>query len=100
MLRTQLKKYFSFTCNNLKKEVKKTGLVVDMESSTLVFGQDFSSHMAEVNYCDQIGWSDPIIKPMENLQLHPACQGIHYALSCFEGKFKNFYDFFLASIFN
>lgn len=85
MLRTSFKRFFSFRTHHMQKEIKKTGLTIDMETSNLVFGQDFTSHMAEVDFCQQKGWSIPIIKPMENLQFHPACSGIHYALTCFEG---------------
>ena len=86
MLTKQLQRFFSFNCKNLHKITKKSGLKIDMEQSNLLFGQDFTSHMAEVDYNDIGGWSDPIIKPLEPFQMHPGCSTIHYSLSCFEGS--------------
>jgi branched-chain amino acid aminotransferase len=85
MIRSHLKRFFSFKMSNLQKTTKKTGLKVDMEQSTLIFGQDFTSHMAEVDFSDESGWGNPVIKPMESFTMHPACSAIHYSLSCFEG---------------
>jgi branched-chain amino acid aminotransferase len=86
MLTKSLRRFFSFTCENMRVLKKETGLKIDMGNSNLVFGQDFTIHMAEVDYCEKAGWSSPVIKPLENLSVHPGCSAIHYSLSCFEGN--------------
>ena len=85
MLTKLIRRMFSFNCKNLRTLKKETGLKIDMKSSNIVFGQDFTIHMAEVDFCEKAGWSTPMIKPLENLSLHPGCSAIHYSLSCFEG---------------
>jgi branched-chain amino acid aminotransferase len=52
---------------------------------TLGFGQIFTDHIFEMDYTKVKGWHNPTIKPLENLQMHPAMSVIHYGQSIFEG---------------
>ena len=47
--------------------------------SQVAFGSVFTDHMLCVDWCQQDGWSSPVIKPLTNLQLHPASCILHYA---------------------
>jgi len=61
---------------------------------TLGFGQIFTDHIFEMDYTKDKGWHNPTIKPLENLQMHPAMSVIHYGQSIFEGlkAFKTIND--------
>eukprot|EP00834_Sanchytrium_tribonematis_P006207 NODE_435_length_7481_cov_1.616364.p3 type:complete len:299 gc:universal NODE_435_length_7481_cov_1.616364:6096-5200(-) len=50
---------------------------------TLVFGQQFSDHMFEIDFDKE--WKDPRIIPYQKLSLDPSCSVFHYATECFEG---------------
>jgi branched-chain amino acid aminotransferase len=41
--------------------------------------------MLEVDWTLEKGWTDPVIKPAQNLSLHPFVSGLHYGLQAFEG---------------
>ena len=41
--------------------------------------------MLEIDWDATEGWSAPVIKPMQDLRLHPATSALHYAIQCFEG---------------
>jgi len=60
----------------------------------LGFGQIFTDHIFEMDYTKDKGWHNPTIKPLENLQMHPAMSVIHYGQSIFEGlkAFKTLND--------
>jgi len=60
----------------------------------LGFGQIFTDHIFEMDYTKDKGWHNPTIKPLENLQMHPAMSVIHYGQSIFEGlkAFKTIND--------
>ncbi|HRN26303.1 MAG: branched-chain amino acid aminotransferase [Ignavibacteriaceae bacterium] len=51
----------------------------------LGFGQIFTDHIFEMDYEKNKGWHNPTIKPIENLNMHPAVSVIHYGQSIFEG---------------
>jgi len=53
--------------------------------SQVAFGTVFTDHMLCVDWCQQDGWGTPVIKPLTNLQLHPASCILHYANGLFEG---------------
>ena len=91
MLRRTFSRLFSqtpFSTKSLKITKSTTAMKVDVDNSNLLFGHDFSTHMAIAEYTQSDGWAAPIIKPFENFQIHPANSTIHYSLSCFEGNFK------------
>lgn len=46
----------------------------------LIFGRTFSDHMFSVEWDKTNGWGLPHIRPMENLQIHPAAKVLHYAV--------------------
>ncbi|GAA6008865.1 hypothetical protein JCM11491_003811 [Sporobolomyces phaffii] len=54
-------------------------------TSTLVFGQTFSSHMLTVSWSITTGWGTPEIKPYGPLMLDPSASVLHYAQELFEG---------------
>jgi branched-chain amino acid aminotransferase len=49
------------------------------------FGIIFTDHVFEMDYNPDQGWHNPVIKPLENLSLHPATMFIHYGQAVFEG---------------
>jgi branched-chain amino acid aminotransferase len=49
------------------------------------FGLVFTDYMFEMDYDPKNGWHNPVIKPVENLSLHPATMFIHYGQTVFEG---------------
>ncbi|XP_073400116.1 branched-chain-amino-acid aminotransferase, cytosolic isoform X2 [Dendrobates tinctorius] len=55
------------------------------DPATLVFGTEFTDHMLMVEWSAEKGWQRPVIKPLQNLSLHPACSVFNYAIELFEG---------------
>jgi branched-chain amino acid aminotransferase len=56
------------------------------EEDKLGFGDIFTEHMLVMEFPpEQGGRLDPIIKPVENLALHPAAMVLHYGQQVFEG---------------
>jgi len=51
----------------------------------LGFGKVFTDHMFVMDYNENKGWHNPLIKPVENLSLHPATMFFHYGQGIFEG---------------
>ncbi len=51
----------------------------------LGFGKIFTDHVFEMVYNKEKGWHNPVIKPLENLSLHPGTSYLHYAQGIFEG---------------
>eukprot|EP00803_Ostreobium_quekettii_P003644 evm.model.scf_271.7 EVM.evm.TU.scf_271.7 scf_271:91172-94158(+) len=49
------------------------------------FGLAFTDHMLVIEHAAGSGWGAPVIKPFQNLSLHPSAQVLHYGMSCFEG---------------
>jgi len=49
------------------------------------FGAVFSDHMLEIDWSLDNGWEKPVIKPFQNLSLHPASSCLHYAIELYEG---------------
>ncbi|RUS80007.1 hypothetical protein EGW08_012241 [Elysia chlorotica] len=65
----------------------------------LPFGKNASDHMIEIDYTSGKGWSRPVIRPVEPLQIHPAAKVFHYAQEldrgmkcyrCVDGKIRMF----------
>nr|CAB3225222.1 branched-chain-amino-acid aminotransferase, cytosolic [Phallusia mammillata] len=50
-----------------------------------LFGKNFTDHMLAIKWDKDRGWSSPVIKPLENISLHPATSVFHYATELFEG---------------
>ncbi|XP_062990870.1 branched-chain-amino-acid aminotransferase, cytosolic [Elgaria multicarinata webbii] len=46
----------------------------------LVFGTVFTDNMLFIEWSLASGWESPLIKPLENLSLHPAISAFHYAV--------------------
>lgn len=55
------------------------------------FGETFSDHMITVEWSMEKGWHNSMLKPLENLVLHPSAQVFHYGQAIFEGlkAFRN-----------
>ena len=51
----------------------------------LKFGSVFSPHVLSVRHSNDKGWEAPIVKPLENLSIHPSAPVFHYGVGCFEG---------------
>ncbi len=51
----------------------------------LVFGVAFTDHMFTMDYTEDIGWHDPVIKPYGPIELMPSSMVLHYAQEVFEG---------------
>jgi len=60
----------------------------------LGFGQIFTDHIFEMDYSKELGWHNAAIKPIEDIQMHPATSFIHYGQTIFEGlkAFKTIND--------
>lgn len=56
----------------------------DVDFDNLVFGRTFTDHMIECDYADG-EWGEFVIKPLENLSVHPALHVFHYGQAVFEG---------------
>ncbi len=52
---------------------------------TLGFGKIFTDHLFMMDYTPDKGWHDPVIKPVEQIGIHPATMFIHYGQAVFEG---------------
>jgi branched-chain amino acid aminotransferase len=52
---------------------------------TLGFGLIYTDHVFEMDYETGKGWINPTIKPLANLDMHPATMFIHYGQAIFEG---------------
>lgn len=72
-----MKQEISITLNQNPKEKP--------DSSTLVFGREFTDHMFMMDYDEGQGWHDPRIVPYAPLALDPAAAVFHYAQEMFEG---------------
>lgn len=51
----------------------------------LSFGKIFTPHMFLMKYETDKGWHSPQIKPLSNIELHPAAMVLHYSQTVFEG---------------
>lgn len=51
----------------------------------LGFGNIFTDHEFEMDYTVNRGWHNPVIKPLSDIQMHPATMFIHYGQAIFEG---------------
>ncbi|XP_074603782.1 branched chain amino acid transaminase [Brevipalpus obovatus] len=49
------------------------------------FGRDFSDHMLQIRWNQEVGWSHPEIVPLQNFSIHPASKVLHYSQTVFEG---------------
>uniref|UniRef100_A0A8C5MCT2 Branched-chain-amino-acid aminotransferase n=1 Tax=Leptobrachium leishanense TaxID=445787 RepID=A0A8C5MCT2_9ANUR len=55
------------------------------DPSNLVFGTVFTDHILSIEWTAEHGWDKPVIKPFQNISLHPAASVLHYAVELFEG---------------
>jgi branched-chain amino acid aminotransferase len=51
----------------------------------LIFGQEFTDHMLEIDWQKEEGWGTPLISPIHPLSLMPSISALHYGLQLFEG---------------
>jgi len=52
---------------------------------SLGFGLIFTDHVFEMDYDPEAGWHNAAIKPLRNMNMHPATMFIHYGQAIFEG---------------
>ena len=52
---------------------------------TLGFGKVFTDHLFMMDYTPAKGWHSPVIKPIDQMEMHPATMFIHYGQAVFEG---------------
>ncbi|KAM4748013.1 branched-chain-amino-acid aminotransferase, cytosolic isoform 2-T2 [Rhinophrynus dorsalis] len=72
---------------------KASDIVINLTSTpkekpdpfNLVFGAEFTDHMLWIEWSMEKGWQRPVIKPLQNIPMHPSCSALHYALQLFEG---------------
>ncbi len=64
----------------IKEREKKVEL-----PENLGFGVIFTDHVFEMDYDVNRGWYNPVIKPVEQLSLHPSAMVLHYGQAIFEG---------------
>lgn len=62
----------------------------DLSFEDMHFGTHFSDHMFVAEFLDG-RWQHPEIKPFQPIMISPACSGVHYGQSIFEGikAFRN-----------
>ena len=65
---------------NIKERTEKI-----QSQDNLGFGNIFTDHVFEMDYSENKGWHNPAIKPLSDLQMHPATMFIHYGQAIFEG---------------
>jgi branched-chain amino acid aminotransferase len=51
----------------------------------LGFGTIFTDHVFEMDYSSDKGWHSPVIKKLENIEMHPASMYLHYGQGVFDG---------------
>ena len=68
----------------IKYELKKSAGEIKLPEP-LGFGKSFTDHVFEMDYNPEKGWHNPVIKPVENLSLHPATMFMHYGQAIFDG---------------
>ncbi len=68
----------------LQYDIKKRDNKIQLPAD-LGFGKLFTDHFFEMDYTPQKGWHNPIIRPVENLSVHPGSMFIHYGQAIFEG---------------
>ena len=74
-------------------EVNSTLLTIEQTSTPkkktpynqLKFGKEFTDHILEIDWSNDYGWHDPVIKPYGSFEIDPGASVLHYALSAFEG---------------
>jgi branched-chain amino acid aminotransferase len=69
---------------NLKIKIAERTTTVVLPKN-LGFGLIFTDHVFEMDYTPDEGWHNASIKPLRDLELHPATMFIHYGQVVFEG---------------
>lgn len=65
--------------------VIKADSLKDVPEEVAAFGVLYTDYMLEIDWTSRNGWQDPVIKPLENLSLHPGTSSLQYSIQCFEG---------------
>ncbi|MCF8258969.1 MAG: branched-chain amino acid aminotransferase [Flavobacteriales bacterium] len=58
--------------------------IKEIDFSNIPFGKQFSDHMLVMDYANGV-WSSPHVMPYGNMPISPACLGLHYGQTIFEG---------------
>lgn len=59
-----------------------------LDFNNIPFGKVFTDHMLEADYVNG-EWTNVVIRPFENLSIHPGNAALHYGQSIFEGMKAN-----------
>jgi branched-chain amino acid aminotransferase len=70
--------------DKIKYQIKERAQKVVLPDK-LGFGVIFTDHVFEMDYNPEQGWHNPVIKPLEDLSIHPATMFVHYGQAVFEG---------------
>ena len=68
----------------IKYDIKKRTSKIELPEE-LGFGKLFTDHFFEMNYSQEKGWYNPVIRHTDNLSVHPGSMFIHYGQAIFEG---------------
>jgi branched-chain amino acid aminotransferase len=76
-------------------KIVNSNLLVVNESLTKIDKPDYNKplpwgvlrtdYMLEVDWDEEVGWTEPVINPFHNLQIDPRNSTLHYAIQLFEG---------------
>lgn len=69
---------------DIKITRSKSSRISSVDFSNIPFGQVFSDHMFVADYAEG-RWQNFAIVPFAPFAIHPACMGLHYGQSIFEG---------------
>ncbi len=68
----------------IKYELVRREMPIEIPKN-LGFGKIFTDHVFEIDFSQEKGWHNPIIKKLEFLSIHPGTMFLHYAQGVFEG---------------
>ncbi len=68
----------------IEYRIKERTKIIQLPTN-LGFGNIFTDHVFEMDYSKEEVWNNPVIKPLENIAMHPATMFIHYGQAIFEG---------------
>ena len=61
--------------------------IQDVPEEVAAFGVLYTDYMLEIDWTSRNGWQDPVIKPLENLSLHPGTSSLQYSIQVHDVHF-------------
>jgi branched-chain amino acid aminotransferase len=80
-----LRRYAELSYNKLVTNLTSTPKAKPSDLTKVPFGTVFTDHMIEADWCEDQGWSEPVIKPYQKIPLDPSSSVFHYCTECYEG---------------